>query len=65
VNLPAADVHPVCYRVRELGRDRADLAPDAAQVVEQARALGRQLVEERGEPENVDGVIIVEACAAS
>jgi len=43
-------------RVRELGRDRADLAADAAQVVEQARPLLRQLGENLGEPEDVYGV---------
>jgi hypothetical protein len=65
VDLPPADVHPIGDRVRELGRDRAGLAADAPEVVEQVSALGRELVEERGESENVDVVIIVEACAPS
>ena len=42
--------------VRELGRERADLAADAAQVVEQARPLLPQLGENLGEPEDVYGV---------
>jgi len=46
----------VCERVRELGRDRADLSADAAQVVEQARPLLGQLWENLGEPEDVYGV---------
>jgi FdhD protein len=45
--------------IRELGRDRADLAADAAQVVEEARPLLRQLGEDLGEPEDVYGPIIV------
>jgi hypothetical protein len=42
--------------VRELGGDRADLAADAPKVVEQPRALLRQLREDLGEPEDVYGV---------
>jgi len=43
-------------RVRELGRERADLAADAAEVVEQPRPLLRQLRENLGEPEDVYGL---------
>jgi FdhD protein len=48
-------------RVRELGRDRPDLAPDPAEVVQQLRALRGQLRQELGEPEDVYGSIIVNA----
>jgi hypothetical protein len=41
-------------RVRQLGRDRADLPPDAPEIVEEPGALGRQLRQELGEPQNVD-----------
>jgi hypothetical protein len=58
VHLAAANVHPVGDRIRELGRDRADLAADAAEVVEEARSLRRQLREECGEFEDVDGSIL-------
>ena len=54
VHLAAADVHVVGERVRELGRDRADLAADAAEVVEQARPLDREVLEQRDKAERVD-----------
>jgi hypothetical protein len=41
--------------VRELGRDRPDLAADAAEVVEEARPLLRKLGEQGGEREDVYG----------
>jgi hypothetical protein len=41
-------------RIRELGRQRPDVAPDPAEVVEQARARRRKLGEEAGETEDVD-----------
>ena len=53
MHVAAAEVHPVGERVGELGRDRADLAADAAEVVEQPRPLRRQLLEQGGEPEDV------------
>jgi hypothetical protein len=43
-------------RVRELRRDRADLAADAPEVVQQARPLLRQLGKNLGEPEDVYGL---------
>jgi hypothetical protein len=43
-------------RVREVGRDRADLAADAAEIVQQARPLLRQVGENLGEPEYVYGL---------
>ncbi len=43
MHLAAADVHVVGERVRELRRDRTDFPADPAEVVEQARAVGRQL----------------------
>ena len=58
VHLAAADVHVVGERVRELGRQRADLAADAAEVVEEPRPLLRELREELGEPEDVYALII-------
>ena len=45
VHLATADVHVVGDGVGELGRDRPDLAANAAEVVEEPRALGRQLLE--------------------
>jgi FdhD protein len=48
-------------RVGELRRDGPDLAPHAAEVVQQPRALLRQLREELGELEDVYGSIIVNA----
>jgi DNA-binding MarR family transcriptional regulator len=53
VHVATAKVHPVGERIRELGGDRADLAPDAAQVVQQPRPLRRQLLEQAGEAEHV------------
>ena len=53
VDVAAAQVHPVGERVGELRRDRPDLAPDAAEVVEQPRPLGRQLLQQAREPEHV------------
>jgi FdhD protein len=61
VDLAAADVHVVCDRVGELGRDRPYLAPHAAEVVQQLRPLLGQLGQELGEPEDVYGSIIVNA----
>ena len=49
VHLSAPDVHAVGDRVRELGRDRPDLAADPPEVVEEPGALGRELLEQRGE----------------
>jgi hypothetical protein len=43
-------------RVGELGRERADLTADTAEVVEQPRPLLRQLGENLGEPEDVYGL---------
>ena len=63
-NLAAPDVHVVGERVRELRRDRPDLAADAAEVVEQPRALDRQLCEQRGVGEDVDAAILVAARTA-
>src|SRR5439155_3363101 len=40
-------------RVAELGRDRPDLAPQPAEVVEELRALARQLVQHRPQPQDV------------
>jgi hypothetical protein len=42
-------------RVRELGRERTDLATNAPEIVEQPRAFLRQLGEQLGEPEDVYG----------
>ena len=53
MHLAAPDVHVVGERVGQLHRDRPDLAPDAAEVVEEARPLARELGEERCEPEHV------------
>ena len=53
VHLAAADVHVVGERVRELHRDRADLAPDAAEVVEEPCPLARKLGEQRREAQHV------------
>jgi hypothetical protein len=56
VHLAAADVHVVRERVGELGRERADLAADATEVVQQPRPLLRQLGKNLGEPEDVYGL---------
>jgi hypothetical protein len=49
----------VCDGVGELGRDGPDLAPDAAEVVQQPRPLLRQLRQELGELEDVYGSMIL------
>jgi FdhD protein len=51
----------VGYGIGELGRDRSDLTPHAAEVVQQLRPLLRQLREELGEPEDIYGSMIVNA----
>ena len=53
MHIASPQVHPVGERVGELRGDRADLAPDASEVVEQPRPLRRQLLEQGGEPEDV------------
>ena len=53
VHLAAADVHVVGERVRELRRDRPDLAADPAEVVEQAGAVDRELRKNGCEGERV------------
>ena len=53
VHLAASDVHVVGESVRELHRDRADLAAHAAEVVEEARPLARELRKERREAQHV------------
>jgi hypothetical protein len=45
--------------IRQLGRERADLAADAPQVVEQARPVGRELGQELGEPQDIDARMII------
>jgi hypothetical protein len=40
--------------VRQVRRERADLTADAPEVVEQARAPGRKLRQELGEPQDID-----------
>jgi FdhD protein len=61
VNLAAADVHVVGDGVGELGRQRPDLASDAAEIVQQPGPLPRQLRQELGELEDVYGSMIVNA----
>jgi hypothetical protein len=56
VHLAAPDVHVVGKRIRELRGDRADLAADAPEVVQQARPPLRQLGKNLGEPEDVYGL---------
>ncbi len=53
VHLAAPDVHVVGERVRELGPDRADLAAEPAEVVEQASSLRRELAEHARQPKHV------------
>ena len=53
VHLAAADVHVVGDGVRELHRDRPDLAAHAAEVVEEACPLAWKLGEQRCEPQDV------------
>jgi hypothetical protein len=65
VYLAATDVHAVGDGVRELGSDRSGLATDAPEVVEKPRPLGRQLLQQGGEVEDVDASIIVTTCATS
>ncbi|MDQ3890973.1 MAG: hypothetical protein M3312_10550, partial [Actinomycetota bacterium] len=61
MHLAAADVHVVGERVRDLGGDGADLTPETPEVVEQPRPLGRELLEEGGELQDVDLAILVPA----
>jgi hypothetical protein len=56
VHFPAPDVHVVRERVGELRGDRANLAANAPEVVQQARPLLRQLGKNLGEPEDVYGL---------
>ena len=58
MHLASADVHVVGERVRQLGRDRPHLTAHAPEVVEQPRALGRKLRQERGQGEDVRAPII-------
>ena len=58
MHLAAPDVHVVGERIRELRRDRTDLAAHASEVVEQPCALGRKLRQERGQGEDVRSAII-------
>ena len=53
MHLAAPDVHVVGEGVRELHRDRPDLATDTAEVVEEPCALTRELWKERCEPKHV------------
>ena len=53
MHVAVAQVHPVGERVRELRRDRPDLAAQPAEVVEQPRPLRRQLLEQAREAEHV------------
>jgi hypothetical protein len=59
VHLAAPDRHVVGKRVGELGRQRAHLAADAAEIVEQARPGGRELSEEGRQPEDVHAAIVL------
>ena len=54
VDLASPDVHVVRDRVRQLGGNRADLAPDAPEIVEEPGARPRELRQELGEPQNID-----------
>src|SRR5215207_1398287 len=54
VDLASPDVHVVGDRVRQLGGDRADLAPDSPEIVEEPGARPRELRQELGEPQNID-----------
>ena len=56
MDVAAAQVHPVGERVGELRRDRPDLAPQAAEVVEQPRSLRRQLLQQPRESQHVHAV---------
>ena len=55
MDVAVTQVHPVGERVGELRSNRADLAAQPAEVVEQPRPLGRQLLEQAGEVEHVHG----------
>src|SRR5919106_1832495 len=61
VHLAAPDVHVVGDRVGELGRERPDLAPHPAEVVQQPRPLPREDRQKLGELEDVYGSMIVNA----
>jgi RNA polymerase sigma-70 factor (ECF subfamily) len=54
VDLAASDVHVVGDGVRELRRDGADLPAHAAEVVQEAGAVGGKLRQELGELQDVD-----------
>ena len=58
MDVAAAKVHAVGERVGELGGDRPDLAPDPPEVVQQPRPLGRKLLEQAREPEDVHGASV-------
>ena len=53
MDVAAAQVHPVGERVRELRRDRPDLAPQPSEVVQQPRSLRRQLLQQPRESQHV------------
>ena len=59
VHLATTDVHMVGERIRQLGRDRADLPPDMPEVVEQLRPLARQLGDQHGRREHVHEAIVL------
>ena len=59
VHLAAADVHVVGDGIREVGRDGADLAADAAEVVEEARTRRGQRRDEARRGEDVHGAIVL------
>jgi FdhD protein len=61
VHLAAPDVHVVGDRVGELGRERPDLTPHPAEVVQQPRPLPREDRQKLGELEDVYGSMIVNA----
>ena len=58
MHLAAADVHVIRERIRVLLRDRADLAPDTPEVLEQASALERQIRDQRSRSQNVHSAIL-------
>ena len=57
VHLSAPDVHVVGEGVRKLGSDRPHFSPDAAEVVQQARARRRKLGRAR-EPHRIHASIL-------
>jgi hypothetical protein len=59
VHLAAPDVHVVGEGVRELGSQRPDFAPHPPEVVEEPRALARELRQELREAKDVHAPIIV------